>query len=1747
MWICDDLLPGFDTFGFREPAAKWQLAASVIASLLCLLDDYDPVLCNAGEGAEVESPHMMHKILVPQYRSADDSHHQLAHEFGQTESLPSLETYPCSASGEAKMGGTGPGATGTGTGPGTGGGNDVCAKDRKGKGVPVGYTLSPLPPELLLHCAFHMPRSPLLQRLHRILAAATTVLCGDSHAGLIDESADPSVGSGVDVRKTTAATSAGSAAAGAGAASGVSSGGDDGGFHDAERVLVYHTAALVLRLLNALVSAEAYVRDKLRRLKSSQARIASWHCWGDSQRQTLKALYAEQWRSMPPLRVGGSFLATCLVHPMLYSMTLTAESTNVAECGTVGFNAAGTLCSPIGSILHILQATTSELPPVATRVVALASLSLMRQVSSALGDAFGTLLRAEGLLPVARQAMLALLHGAADAEGANRATGTSSTDYHVDLSSVHQEEEGVRAAARGIYELLARAAGSGNLFPSEDDLVSCMLSSGSARGNDAFCMVQLSSAKADVVALPSVPVEHDSALLSNTRAYESPALWCTPSAQVLLFLLDDLGAATTLVQPVGAASSADSPATSAHERFGRSSGRTALDLLGLDVSAANLVPHGDARLEPSTVRAGALLQVLLLLSKPGHIRKAAPETGDVRGDARLASSPFLRELSASLICRLVSDGRTSELLLRMLVSRGYHAALVAALPAQLTRLQKYVAASPQGSGSDQAALCAGSAGGVACATLHAMGHTMHHLALALHRMLRASQCSPHYERDAASAALRSAFHASDDSRARLTEAEPLGVGSALPLFALLLPHPLTTCPESNTTSTGAERPVSHNVVAHSLPLALCIHGVYDAVVTAARAANQCAVDSSWPMVTQARGSGVVELVDIRTLHQRLIGAAVSRAGRTEPNRQSSFLNAVALNSAQARLHAALHALASCRQLLGLLPVAAYADRRIAPRLSLLSSILSLLSPPQKAYPSRAVEELTPTLAIAALATLRSLGPRWRASSEVQLELLSLTLNALLPPMSLPNKARVPLYLTLLSLLAPCEAAHGMPALAHVYYELHARVHAVVSGNCGALLPLLCLDASEGPPAARAAAITLLAVLLPLQPFAGAASTPRTASLHDSDIGHVRAGGVGVGSDALGANAGVWTSQLCGCGILGSLTSSFGRIDAPMVADVQSLLTLVDPPRRAHASLWVYECTAALLLQVIRCSSAGALMLFSTGALNNLVSSLHLDLTASYLAQRRPHEAHNRGRVWMRDDAARAALHQRLMLGTLRVVSAAAAAGLAVAPAATSALLTCFLLRDDARVAAMVATLRAPIRSFTMATGGETGESTTFPSTELQVSSLLLQQLLMLLHGSTTAASGSMTTAAVPRTAAKELRARAGGSGRGAFAVSSATECTPRVLPAALLRRYTASVLQLVPCLVWWLPAPGSSRAAYLADAVRDAVNMRPDSSRRGSVRYADTDDQAKPCDLETVARTWGEHSAVAVLCRSLAVIAHHSACVSPMLATGSIVDGATEPLSFSPDLSSTCSSVIGATPPLGLVGTIIRWALDELHSIDRAHAACSAATRALPTMNASSLRSLHVVLSEELPTSHGGGSRGPVDVDITKRRGNAGATLGLRSQILEAPEGVSTSELTSTASALVETALGVFAERSACTIRLLEYCLLILTTHLRAFLPVTNQPKPSNYQAFVMSPAGLDSATSRVRTAFDAKERREFLIAAQRPLPPLRKEKGDRCDLSLAAVLKKVAACAPVALSGASKQLRLARLLAERASAMLAE
>ena len=36
-WLCDDLLPAFDSFSFRLPSCRWQLAASTLATLVALL------------------------------------------------------------------------------------------------------------------------------------------------------------------------------------------------------------------------------------------------------------------------------------------------------------------------------------------------------------------------------------------------------------------------------------------------------------------------------------------------------------------------------------------------------------------------------------------------------------------------------------------------------------------------------------------------------------------------------------------------------------------------------------------------------------------------------------------------------------------------------------------------------------------------------------------------------------------------------------------------------------------------------------------------------------------------------------------------------------------------------------------------------------------------------------------------------------------------------------------------------------------------------------------------------------------------------------------------------------------------------------------------------------------------------------------------------------------------------------------------------------------------------------------------------------------------------------------------------------------------------------------------------------------------------------------------------------------------------------------------------------------------------
>ena len=189
---------------------------------------------------------------------------------------------------------------------------------------------------------------------------------------------------------------------------------------------------------------------------------------------------------------------------------------------------------------------------------------------------------------------------------------------------------------------------------------------------------------------------------------------------------------------------------------------------------------------------------------------------------------------------------------------------------------------------------------------------------------------------------------------------------------------------------------------------------------------------------------------------------------------------------------------------------------MAPRLTLLASLLTLLTPPPHPTPPTAISAIAPTLATAALTTLRSLGSFWRVRADAQLELIQIALTAIAPPAALPPPSRPSAYLLLLGMLAPLRAASRIPSLSTAYHELNTHLTALVSRTAGPLLHLLALDAAEGPPATQAAALSLLSALLPLQPPPDGSATSTS-------------------QPADGARP--WTRALCGSGLLNSLTSS----------------------------------------------------------------------------------------------------------------------------------------------------------------------------------------------------------------------------------------------------------------------------------------------------------------------------------------------------------------------------------------------------------------------------------------------------------------------------------------------------------------------------------------------------------------------------------------------------------------------------------
>ena len=444
--LATDLLPAFDDLTHRTPCGKWQLAASVLATFLALLDGYRPSEDAVGEAPPAEDASMMAALLVPRY-AADGGHAAAAGRAGGGGAGGGGAGGAGGAlggglGGAGGMGGFGGGMSGAASTP----ANTVAAaaasaaswpavpprqrprRDPSGvgggaaRGAPVGYTLPSLHPAFLLHCAFAMPRSQLLHSLHRLpprrprpstrlgtsaQAAAAAAACRLRGGRGRPQRVLGRRGDGRRRRRAWPAPPKGGYGAGAAPAS-------------VERALVYHTASLAVRLLHLLAASEGGVRDKLRRLHDAHARLLGWGCWSAEQRAALRALHAERLRSLPPLRVGASALATSLAHPITYTPPPSAAAAAAPAGGgsalgaASAFDAAAVRHSPLGALLHILRALTATQPAAAAAPAALAGARLLRFATRALGDSLATLLRTEGLLPTARAALLALLQGAAD-------------------------------------------------------------------------------------------------------------------------------------------------------------------------------------------------------------------------------------------------------------------------------------------------------------------------------------------------------------------------------------------------------------------------------------------------------------------------------------------------------------------------------------------------------------------------------------------------------------------------------------------------------------------------------------------------------------------------------------------------------------------------------------------------------------------------------------------------------------------------------------------------------------------------------------------------------------------------------------------------------------------------------------------------------------------------------------------------------------------------------------------------------------------------------------------------------------------------------------------------------------------------------------------------------------------------------------------------------------------------------------
>lgn len=435
--------------------------------------------------------------------------------------------------------------------------------------------------------------------------------------------------------------------------------------------------------------------------------------------------------------------------------------------------------------------------------------------------------------------------------------------------------------------------------------------------------------------------------------------------------------------------------------------------------------------------------------------------------------------------------------------------------------------------------------------------------------------------------------------------------------------------------------------------------------------------SGW-VVREARGDGCVELLDAGAVAAAL---APGQAG-------GALWAVVEHNERQHAAHALGHALRGLRDACVLLGRACGDDDYSAPRLAAATTALRLLPglPPDAAPP------LARPLCEAAAACLGGLGAAPLLPAAAHLQLLTLA-RAALDGAARPNRGahagRAPaptgecrrevysVILVLLRLaLPPAGGGWAHPQQPVLAAQAAAALAAPPGGAL--LVKTVALDACDGPPLLRGAALALLAALLDAE--GGTGGPPRPPLV-----------------------------QACLC-----RTSYLSDLLAPLSSDAsplnRALCALAAPPAFAEPhqdclwEAWRFHAALALvtrLLTSLRASAVGhdaepaALFdsLAATGALAHLPRASFLSLPLAYLAD--ADEAALGGGAPAGGAEAAAAAHARVLYPLLRAVSAALLCGRAcdgeAAHRHAAALAAEVVGADETRARTSARLLRAPLR------------------------------------------------------------------------------------------------------------------------------------------------------------------------------------------------------------------------------------------------------------------------------------------------------------------------------------------------------------------------------------------------------------------------------------------------------------------------